>query len=98
EAPSASWPRPQFPAARGLATEQKWPESCDPAIKISGKIARSGTGVQHRHRAPVLRPAGDVVAHRDRPLLAVGNRTHAIGFDAARDKILADRLGAPRTE
>src|SRR5262245_31345002 len=37
-----------------------------------------GTCVENGDRAPVLRPAGNVVAHRDRPLLAVGDRAHAL--------------------
>src|SRR3989442_14763994 len=36
------------------------------------------TGVEHRDRPAVLRPARYVVAHRDRALLAVGNRAHAL--------------------
>src|SRR5665811_686683 len=50
------------------------------------------TGVEHRDRAAVLRPAGDVVAHRHRPLLAVGDGAHAVGLDAARDQIIAHAL------
>src|SRR5665811_1601802 len=56
------------------------------------------TGVEHRDRAAVLRPAGDVVADRDRPLLAVGDGAHAVGLDAARDQIVARGLGAPCAE
>src|SRR5262245_26602079 len=52
------------------------------------------TGVEHRDRAPVLRPARDVVAHRDRAFLAVGDRAHAAGVDAARNQIFAHRLRA----
>ena len=58
----------------------------------------SGARVEHRHRAAVLRPARDVVADRDRTLLAVGDRAHAVGLDAARGQIVAHRLGAPGAE
>src|SRR4030081_1497448 len=58
----------------------------------------SGAGVQHRHRAAVLRPAGDVVTHRHRAFLAVGDRAHPVGIDAARGEIALHRLGAARTE
>src|SRR5581483_7849748 len=54
--------------------------------------------VQHRDGAAVLRPARDVVTHRDRALLAVGDRAHALRLHAARDQIVAYRLGAPCTE
>src|ERR1700712_57870 len=59
---------------------------------------RSGAGVQHGDGAAVLRPAGDVVTHRDRTLLAVGDRAHPVRIDAARGEIAAHRLGTPRTE
>src|SRR5215475_11120440 len=61
-----------------------------------GAISRAR--VEYRDRAAVLRPAGNVVAHRDRPLLAVGNRPHAVGIDPARSEIVAHRLGAPGAE
>src|SRR5258708_6692587 len=55
---------------------------------------KSGTGVEHRDGTPVLRPARDVVAHRDRALLAVGDRPHARGLDATRGQVVAHRVGA----
>src|ERR1043166_4875120 len=58
----------------------------------------SGACVEDRHRAAVLRPARNVVADRDRPLLAVGDGAHAVGFDAARREVVAHRLGAPGAE
>src|SRR5713101_6576080 len=58
----------------------------------------SGTGTEHRHHPTVLRPAGNVVAHRDRAFLAVGNRAHALRLDAARGEIVAHGLRAPGTE
>jgi len=44
--------------------------------------------------AAVLRPAGDVVAHRHRPLLAVADRLDARRGDALGDQIVLGRLGA----
>src|SRR5438270_400982 len=52
----------------------------------------SGAGVQHRDRAAVLRPAGDVVAHRDRALLAIGDGAHPVRVDAAGSQEGAYRL------
>jgi hypothetical protein len=54
---------------------------------------RSGAA-QRRHRAPVLRPARDVVAHRHRPLLAVGDGLQAVGADAAGKS--GSRVSPPR--
>src|SRR5579862_3146047 len=54
--------------------------------------------IEHRHRAAVLRPAGNVVAHRDRPFLAVGDGVHALRRDPAGDKILAHGLRAAGAE
>src|SRR5260221_8073178 len=51
---------------------------------------------QHRHRPPVLRPAGVVVAHRHRLLLAVRNRLDAAGGDAAGDR-KSTRLNSSHT-
>src|SRR5262245_57287080 len=47
-----------------------------------GLGARLGAAVEDRLGAPVLRPAGDVVANRHRALLAIGNRADAAGVDA----------------
>src|SRR5438105_2218954 len=58
----------------------------------------SGTGIENRDRAPVLRPAGDIIADCDRALLAVGNRAHALPLHAARNQIIARRLRATGTE
>src|SRR5947209_3672081 len=55
-------------------------------------------GVQHRDRTTVLRPARDVVADRDRALLAVGDRPHPRGIDAARGQEGANRLGTAGAE
>src|SRR5262245_38424196 len=60
--------------------------------------ANSRAGIEHRDGAAVLRPAGDVVAYRDRPFLAVGDRAHAADLDAARGKVVAHRLGATGPE
>src|ERR1700704_792793 len=54
-----------------------------------------GAGVEDRHRAAVLRPARYVVADRDRPFLAVGNRAHAMGLHAARDQIVVQGRPPP---
>src|SRR5262249_11512139 len=48
--------------------------------------------VEHRDGTAVLRPAGDIVAHRDRPLLAVRDGAHAVAVDAARREIFAHGL------
>src|SRR4029077_21021938 len=57
-------------------------------------LSRSGTGVEHCHGPPVLRPAGNVVADRDRTLLAVRDRPHALRVHPARCEIVAHRLRA----
>ena len=45
----------------------------------------------------VLRPARDFVLNCDRPLLAAGNRAHALRLHAARDGIVAQGVpAAPR--
>ena len=44
--------------------------------KILRKSEGSGAGVQHRDGAAVLRPARDVITHRDRTFLAIGDRPH----------------------
>src|SRR6185503_2184472 len=54
--------------------------------------------VEHGLGAAILRPAGNVVAHRHRALLAVGNRADALGIDAVLGQEVAHRLGAPRTQ
>src|SRR5258705_5820768 len=53
----------------------------------------SGAGVEHRDRAAVLRPAGNVVTHPDRSLLAVGHRAHPVARDPGRGKIVAHHFG-----
>src|SRR3954447_24157043 len=54
--------------------------------------------VQHRHRAAVLGPAGDVIADRNRAFLAVGDRPHPRGIDAARGEEGAHRRSTPRAQ
>jgi hypothetical protein len=54
--------------------------------------------IEHRHGAAILRPTGNIIAHHDWPLLAIGDRAHALARDAARHQILADRFGAPRAK
>src|SRR4030081_2278118 len=63
---------------------------------LANKPKASGTGVQDRDGAAVLRPARDVVADRDRALLAIGDCSHPRGIYAARDEEGAHRLSAPR--
>src|SRR5215470_8343903 len=60
--------------------------------------ARLGATIEHCLGAPVLRPARDVVAHRNRPLLAVGDGTDATGVDAVAGQEIPHRLGAPGAE
>src|SRR3984893_10064904 len=68
-------------------------------IQQNRKRTRSGAArIQHGDRAAVLRPAGDVVADRNRPFLAVGNRAHARAIDAAGDQIIARDLRAAGAE
>ena len=55
-------------------------------------LASAGGG-DDRHGAAVLRPGGLVVAGIGRPLLAIGDRQHAIWRDAERDQIVLDRIG-----
>src|SRR5262245_2113854 len=50
------------------------------------------TDAEHGHGAAVLRPAGDVITDRDRPLLAVRNCPHPLTLDSTRDQIVAHRL------
>ena len=61
-------------------------------------VDRLRTYAQHSDGAAVLRPAGDVVANRDRTLLAVRDRPHALSLDAARDQIVTHRLRAACTQ
>src|SRR5580658_8398736 len=53
-----------------------------------------GALVEHGHGAAILRPAGNIVAQRHRPFLAVGDGAHAGRRDAARDQVLAHGFGA----
>src|SRR5205085_1777887 len=54
--------------------------------------------IEYRHGAAILRPTGNIIAHRDRPLLAIRDRAHALARNAARHQILADGFGAPRAK
>src|SRR5471032_119601 len=69
-----------------------------PAPEGAGKTLRKPqglrAGVEDRNGAAVLRPAGDVVADRDRALLAVGDRPHPRRIDTARGEEGAHRLRA----
>src|SRR5215212_3727017 len=54
--------------------------------------------VQHRNRTAILGPAGDVVADRNWAFLAVRDRPHPRGIDAARGEEGAHRLCTPRAQ
>src|SRR5581483_12397479 len=54
--------------------------------------------VEDRDRAPVLRPAGNIVADGDGAFLAVGNRAHARGRDSLGGQIIAHGLSAAGAE
>ena len=54
--------------------------------------------IQHRHSTTILRPAGNVVANRNRSLLAVGDRAHALPGHTARHQILTRGLRAAGAE
>ena len=57
----------------------------DGSVALADLLPRLGCAVvEHGLRAPVLRPAGDVVAHRDRPLLAVGDGADALAVTPLR--------------
>ena len=56
-------------------------------------VARHRAVVEHGLRPAILRPAGDVVADRDRPLLAVGDRADAACAHARLSKVPSHRRG-----
>src|SRR5690606_33721926 len=51
--------------------------------------------VQHRLGTTILRPAGNVIAYGDRPLLTVGNRPDSVGAHAMLDQEVPNRRRAP---
>src|SRR5271166_2697646 len=69
-----------------------------PRMSVSSLAVNQGStgwrAVEYGHRAAVLRPAGDIVADRDRPFLAVTDRLHPRGGNALRREIIVHRLGA----
>ena len=69
------------------------PRGCDRCSEILAAGA-----VQHGDGAAVLAPAGDVVADRDRALLAVGDGLHAVAGDALGDQKVARGGGAAGAE
>ena len=84
-----------------VSTRPIRPASVD--FKSRRSLARSGSqralncwrrAVEHRDGAAILRPAGNVVADRDRPLLAIADRPHARSRDALGGEIVVHRLGA----
>src|SRR6185295_1700328 len=68
----------------------EWPG--EPGHKGSGANPENGNG------ATVLRPAGDIVADRDRTFLAERDRPHPLRLDTTRDEIVAHRLRTPRAK
>src|SRR5262245_20870477 len=54
--------------------------------------------VQHGLRPPVLRPAGDIIANSDRPLLAVGDGPHPGWIDPLARQEASDRRGPAGAE
>src|SRR5215467_1995316 len=68
------------------------------AWAFSASAPKSRTSVKHRDGATILRPARDVVTHRNRTLLAVRDRSHPRGFDTARRQVVSHRLGATRSK
>src|SRR6202040_2162011 len=65
-----------------------------PAANVCEQRACLRAGVQDRDGTAVLRPARDVVADRDRALLAVGDRPNPRWIDAAGGEEGTNRLGA----
>src|ERR1700720_3994435 len=53
---------------------------------------------QHRNRAAILRPAGDVVAGRDGPLLAIADGANSCRRNAAGHEIVLGGFGPPRAQ
>src|SRR5260370_19622987 len=95
---SAGWPERAVAAIRNFndggpkpPKQTRRPKA--PAMRFFERGNASGAGVQHRDSAAVLRPARDVVAHRDRTFLAVGDGPHPRGIDAARRQEGPNRLG-----
>src|SRR5437016_3750787 len=86
----------QMREALALSKHNRRPQA--PVVPFPRKFVASGTSVEHADRTAVLRPAGNVVADRDRPLLAVGDRAHALTLHAARGEVVSHRLGATGAE
>src|SRR5262245_57261518 len=72
-----------------------------PNINSAGELGLASnllrTDPEHGDCAAILRPAGNIITDRDRPLFTVGDGPHALALDAARDQIVAHRLRATRT-
>src|SRR5512145_40874 len=69
-----------------------------PVVPFPRVLPPLRTGIHHCYPAPVLRPARKVATDCDRPLLAVGDRPHAMRLDATRGQIFAHGLGTARAE
>src|SRR5690606_23738906 len=74
----------------------RWPPS---TFVVRAEHERSASGApDHGHCAAVLRPARDVVANRDRTLLAIGDGPDTAGRDATRDQEIACGCRTARAE
>src|SRR5215218_8149281 len=80
------------------AAEGQDPGAGSDLSRRAGEALRPCPSVEDGDGAAVLRPARDIVAHRHRPLLAVGDRADAGSWDAASGKIVAHHLGAAAAE
>src|SRR5260221_7800826 len=74
-----------------------------PGIKPGMDGKRAGrrplrTRAQHGDRAAVLRPAGDIIANRDRPFFSVRDRAQALRLDTTRRQFDTRNLRAARTQ
>src|SRR5262249_17646765 len=61
-------------------------------------IKTSGADPEDGDRATILRPAGDIIADRDRTFLPVGDCPHALWLDTPRGQIITRRLRTTRAE
>src|SRR5690606_2301910 len=94
---SIFFPRTGIRVVRNRSNRNGGPRAAVPVKSYGGSRSRTGV-VQHRHGATILRPARDVVADRDRTLLAVGDGADAIRVDAARNQIVLGVGGATGTQ
>src|SRR5438046_9796412 len=74
----------------GFGSRDRW------TSRITAAGRRLRARIEHGDRPAVLRPAGNVVADRDRPFLAVGDRTHPIGIHPAGGEVIMHGMRASR--